>query len=62
MSDVSSDIIGILGVIFDNLLVINLLTSKSPLLTGVLSDLISLVKPLSLKVRESSPADKKVSN
>ena len=45
LSGVSSDIIGIFGVISEIFLVINLLTSRSPLLTGVLSDFISFFKP-----------------
>jgi hypothetical protein len=61
LSEVSSETIGILGVIFFILLVIILLTSKSPLLTGVLSDFISLINPFSRSSNEISPAYKKVS-
>ena len=60
-SDVSSDTIGIFGVNSDILLIKILLTSKSPLLTGVLSDFISLVRPFSLRSKEIFPASKKVS-
>ena len=49
------------GVIFLISSVIILFTSKSPLLTGVLSDLISFVRPLSLKSNDNCPALKKVS-
>ena len=42
---VSSETIGIFGVNSLILFVINLLTSKSPLLTGDLSSLISIFKP-----------------
>jgi hypothetical protein len=59
LSEVSSDIIGISGVISDIFLVINLLTSRSPLLTGVLSDFISFFKPFSLRDIDKSPAFKK---
>ncbi len=59
MSDVSSDTIGISGVISDIFFVINLLTSRSPLLTGVLSDLISFFNPFSLREIDKSPAFKK---
>ena len=45
-------------IISEILLVINLLTSKSPLLTGVLSDLISFFKPAFRRERDKSPADK----
>ena len=51
--------IGISGVIFRYFFVINLLTSKSPLLTGVLSDLISFFNPSSLREIDKSPAFKK---
>ena len=61
MSDVSSDTIGISGVISDIFFVINLLTSRSPLLTGVLSDLISFFNPFSLREIDKSPAFKKES-
>ena len=61
LSVVSSDIIGISGVISEIFFVINLLTSKSPLLTGVLSDLISFFNPFSLSDSDNSPAFKKVS-
>ena len=61
LSEVSSEIIGIDGVNFFISLVIILLTSKSPLVTGVLSIFISFVRPLFLKFIETSPAFKKVS-
>ena len=47
------------GVIFLIFSIINLLTSKSPLETGVLSDLISFFKPFSLSESDRSPAIKK---
>ena len=47
------------GVIFLIFSIINLLTSKSPLETGVLSDLISFFKPISLSESDRSPAIKK---
>ena len=47
------------GVISEIFLVINLLTSKSPLLTGVLSDLISFFNHSSLRDIDKSPAIKK---
>ena len=59
LSEVSSDIIGISGVISEIFCVINLLTSRSPLLTGVLSDLISFFNPFSLREIDKSPAFKK---
>ena len=59
LSEVSSDIIGIFGVMSDMFLVINLFTSRSPLLTGVLSDFISFFKPFSLRDIDISPAFKK---
>ena len=49
------------GVISEIFLVINLFTSISPLLTGVLSDLISFVRPFSLRESDNSPAFKNVS-
>ena len=52
----SSETIGISGVISFSLLVIILLTSKSPLVTGVLSSFIIFSKPLSLNSRAISPA------
>ena len=58
LSDVSSDMIGISGVISEIFFVINLFTSMSPLLTGVLSDLISFVRPSSLRESDNSPAKK----
>ena len=51
--------IGRLGVISEIFLVIKSLTSKSPLLTGVLSDLIFLIRPFSLSWRDKFPANKK---
>ena len=42
------NVIGISGVILDILEEMKLFTSISPLLTGVLSDLISLLNPFSL--------------
>ena len=53
--------IRIFGVTSEIFFVIILLTSKSPLLTGVLSDLISFCNPFSLRASASSPAFKKVS-
>ena len=50
-----------LPIISEIFFVINLLTSKSPLLTGVLSDLISFFNPFSLRDSDKSPAFKKVS-
>ena len=47
--------------ILDISFVINLLTSRSPLLTGVLSDLIYFFNPFSLSDSDNSPAFKKVS-
>ena len=61
LSEVSSDIIGISGVISEIFFVINSLTSRSPLLTGVLSDFISFFNPFSLRDSDNSPAFKKVS-
>ena len=52
--------IGMLGVSSAIFLVIILLTSRSPLVTGVLSSLIFLVRPLSLKSNDTFPAYKKV--
>ena len=49
------------GVISEIFLVINLFTSISPLLTGVLSDFISLINPFSRSSNEIFPAYKKVS-
>ena len=59
LSEVSSDTIGISGVISDIFFVINLFTSRSPLLTGVSSDLISFFNPLSLREIDKFPAFKK---
>ena len=56
LSDTSSETIGISGVISLSLLVIILLTSKSPLVTGVLSSFIIFFKPFSLNSRAISPA------
>ena len=47
------------GVNSDIFFVKILLTSKSPLLTGVLSDLISLMRPFFLRSIEIFPASKK---
>ena len=49
------------GVTFDIWEEIKLFTSISPLLTGVLSDLISFVRPCFLRSKETLPAYKKVS-
>ena len=54
--DDSSETIGISDVSFLILFVIILLTSKSPFVTGVLSDLIVSFKPLLLSSNDSSPA------
>ena len=56
LSDDSSETIWIFGVIFLILLVINLLTSISPLVTGVLSSFISCFKPCFLNLIEIFPA------
>ena len=60
-SDVSSETIGTFGV---NRLIFFIkisLTFKSPLLTGVLSDLIFFINPFFLSSKEISPAFKNVS-
>ena len=54
--DVSSEIIGIWGVILEIFLVKILLTSISPFVTGVLSDLISFFNPFFLNSRAIFPA------
>ena len=59
--EVSSDTIGILGVSSKSLEVTILFTSRSPLLTGVLSDFISFVNPFSLSSKATFPALRKVS-
>ncbi len=56
----SSETIGISGVISLIFLVRMLFTSISPLVTGVLSDLISLINPFFLSSIAISPAFKKV--
>ena len=56
LCDVSSDTIGKSGVSFSILFVTILFISKSPLLTGVPSGLISLVKPLFLNSIDTLPA------
>ena len=61
-SDVSSDIIGICGVNSEIFFVNILLTSISPFVTGVLSDLISFFNPLFLNSKATLPAFLKVSN
>ena len=61
LSEVSSETIGIFGVSSRIFLVTKLFTSISPLLTGVLSDLIFFVSPFSLSSNEIFPANKKVS-
>ena len=61
LSTVSSEIIGISGVIFFKLLKIILLTSISPFVTGVLSFLIYFVKPLFLNSIDKFPASRKTS-
>ena len=60
-STVSSDTIGIFGVSSKILLVINLLQARSPLLTGELSDLISIFSPFEKRSMDSCPAMSKVS-
>ena len=55
-AEFSSETIIILGVISEIFFVNILLTSMSPLLTGVLFDLISFVKPASLKLSAIRPA------
>ena len=52
---------GISGVILDISFVISSFTSISPLLTGVLSDLIFFIKPFALSSIAKSPAIKKLS-
>ena len=54
--DDSSETIGISDVSFLILFVIILFTSKSPFVTGVLSDLIVSFKPLLLSSNDNSPA------
>ena len=61
LSEVSSETIGIFGVSSTIFLVTKLFTSISPLLTGVLSDLIFFVRPLALSSSEIFPAYKKIS-
>ena len=51
--------IGISGVILEITFEIRLFTSKSPLLTGVLSDLTFFIKPFFLNPIDKSPAVKK---
>ena len=60
--EVSSEIIGIWGVILDIFLVKILLTSISAFVTGVLSDLISFFNPFFLNSRAIFPAALNVSN
>ena len=62
LEDVSSDIIGISGVSVEIFFVNILLTSISPFVTGVLSDLISFFNPFFLNSKATLPASLKVSS
>ena len=61
LSEVSSETIGMFGVNWFIFSVIILFTSKSPLVTGVSSDLIFFLRPFFLNSIEIFPAYKKVS-
>ena len=59
--EISSETIGMSGVMFLIFSIKTLLTSISPFVTGVLSALISSISPFALNSNEISPAFKKIS-